>query len=69
MHAPLDLRARRTQLKPNRARTHTILELAHAAYTDVLERVLQAGVEVRQERVDGALVLDVARHALCDLDA
>ena len=69
MHTTLDLRARSAQLEPNRALLHTLAEPSHVADTDVLERVLEADVKVGQERMHRALVLDIARDALRDLDS
>lgn len=68
MHSTFNLCARGTQLEAHRAALHTIAQLIDIAHPDILERVLQAGVKVRQERMHGALVLHVTRHALCDLD-
>ena len=68
VHPSLDLRASSTELKPRCAGADRVLQLGHVANTDVLERVLETGVEVREESVNGALVLNIAGHALRDLD-
>lgn len=68
MHTTLDLRARRTELEANRARLHALLERVDVAHADVLQRMLHAHIQVRQERRHRSLVLHITRHALCHLD-
>ena len=67
MHASLDLRARRAELKADLTLAHTLAELLDAPRADVLQRVLHARVEVRQELLHGPFVLNVSRNALRDL--
>ena len=45
------------------------MELGDRLDTNVLERVLDTRVQVRQERGDRPLVLDVTRHTLRDFDS
>ena len=40
MHAPLDLRTRRPQLKPHPPRLHTLLQLTHTLHPDILQTML-----------------------------
>lgn len=68
VHPSLGLSRRRALLKANTALLDAVLEFGDGADANVLERVLDAGVEVREELFDGALVDDGPRDALGDLD-
>lgn len=65
MHTTLDLRARRPQLEPDLPRVRAPPELDERLDSHVLERVLQAGVEVRDELAEGTFVDDGSGDALC----
>ena len=64
----LDLCASSTQLEAYLALTYGLLHLCNAAAADILQRMLDAGVEVWQELSHRALVLYVARNTLRNLD-
>ena len=68
MHTTLELRASGTQLEANLARRDTLTKLRHALHADILEGVLHTDVQVRQERLDAALVLHITADTLRDLD-
>ncbi|KAI3492777.1 hypothetical protein L1887_42574 [Cichorium endivia] len=68
VHAALDLGRGGAQLEAHLARADGGAEQVEVRHTHILERVLQARVEVRQELLHRALVLHGARHALSHLD-
>lgn len=68
MYTALNLGAGGPQLEPNLPILDGLLQLGDAADTDVLQRVLNADVEVGQESLDASLVLDIPRDTLSDLD-
>ena len=68
MHTTFNLCARRAQLEARLALPNGLLELPHVADANVLERVLEANIQVGDEGMHRTLVLHIARHTLSDLD-
>ena len=69
MYASLNLCACRPEFESYPTPFNAILQLCDAFDPDILEGVLHPSMQVRQEGLDTALVLDVARYTLCDFDS
>mmetsp|Transcript_9414 Transcript_9414/g.24380 ORF Transcript_9414/g.24380 Transcript_9414/m.24380 type:complete len:350 (+) Transcript_9414:98-1147(+) len=67
VHRALHLRRARARVEAQRAVIQSLLQVGDGLAPHVLQRVLEAGDEVRQVAVERALVRNIARHALCDL--
>ena len=68
VHTALQLRTGGTEFKAHLSRHHIIAQVINAGNTHVLERMLQAGVEVWQELGHTALVLYRTRYTLGDFN-
>ena len=68
VHTALQLRTGGTELKAHLSRHHIIAQVIDARNTHVLERMLQAGVEVWQELGHTAFVLYRAGDTLGDFN-
>lgn len=67
MNSAFDLSTCCSKLKTDLTLLDTLLKFLDATNTHILERVLQAGIKVRQEGLYRTLVLDIARDTLGDL--
>ena len=68
VNTSLDLSAGGPQLEPYRSGLDLVHKFLRRPYTNVLERVLYTGVEVRQKGFDRSLVLHISRDTLCDFN-
>lgn len=59
MHTTFQLRTRAPLLKPNTPTLHTSPQLQHALNANILERMLQASIQIRQELLHGSLILHI----------
>lgn len=68
MHATLQLRTWTPLLEPDGPTLHALPQLVEAPHPNILERMLQARVQIRQELLHRALILHVSAHTLSHLD-
>ena len=68
MNATFDLSTSSPHLETNSTSMNTFLKLAHRSDTNILQGMLNTGVEIGKECLDASFVLHVPRDALCDLD-
>ena len=69
MDTAFHLRTSRPELEPNFTFFNACPQLPNILDPKILERMLHPGIQIRQERLHAAFILDVARYALGNLDS
>jgi len=69
MDTTFHLRTSRPELKSNFALFNPLPQLPNIPDPNILERMLHPNIQIRQERLHTAFILDVTRYALGNLDS